>query len=54
MYTNYIKLFSFDCEYLETTGNDTYSPTPLALPGVDYGSDHPATTKPLSLPFLAN
>ena len=46
--------FLFDCEDLETTGNDSYSPTPLALPGVDYGSDHPATTKPLSLPFLAN
>ena len=45
--------FLFDCEDLETTGNDSYSPTPLALPGVDYGSDHPATTKPLSLPILA-
>ena len=46
--------FLFDCEDLETTGNDAYSPTPLPLPGVDYGSDHPPTTKLLSLPSLAN
>ena len=46
--------FIFYCEDLETTGNDAYSPTPLSLPGVDYGSDHPPTTKPFSLPFLAN